>query len=161
MSFIGLNYFCTTFCTFAVTKNMERPVRRQNSDNVHLDFLLGSVRRKSKIKRKQELASKASLPASREGTIGNYSPQAKERWNRAREAISRGYLIFRTANVMMALVKVKLFKDFCLCHPADVLCFECCIWLRFCIQTAGICILYHSIGSGILHCSIKAESKYR
>ena len=65
----------------------------RTSENVHLEFLLGSVHRNSRKKSGNQRKSE-SLSASREGTIGNYSPQAKQRWNRAREAISKGYLIF-------------------------------------------------------------------
>ena len=79
-------------------KNSDRSRKDSNqssgrsSDNVHLEFLLGSVHRKSQKRRGGEkFPVKSSLPASREGTIAHYSPGSRERWNFAREAISRGF----------------------------------------------------------------------
>ena len=70
--------------------NIESNQKPQRStDNVHLEFLLGSVgrspRRRSRAKRDSR-----STPPSREGSL---QVRAKERWIWATKEISRGYCL--------------------------------------------------------------------
>ena len=70
----------------------------RETDNVHLDFLLGSVRRNSSRNSKKSLKYKASqsLSPSLEGTLDRCatkatSPLARQRWLYAQQTLSKGY----------------------------------------------------------------------
>ena len=64
----------------------------RETDNVHLEFLLGSVRRNSRNKRSLKYKASQSTPPSLEGTLDRKSNarnarNARQRWMYAREAI--------------------------------------------------------------------------
>lgn len=89
---IGLSLFTTTTTMYIlfILNDIFRMQTKKSSDDVHLQFLLGSVRARENSRRKSKKSK--STPGSRDSTIGpNHSPRAREKWYLAREAISKGY----------------------------------------------------------------------
>ena len=84
----------------------KRPLR--STDNVHLEFLLGSVRRSPARRRSSKRNESRSTPPTPPYSLrGQEARGAKDRWKWAAREISRGYFYLRSHIEIIAGISVE------------------------------------------------------